>query len=63
MRKFCNEKGREKVLFVGALGCDDVAGRVGHVAEKRVEEVIYQEGLQQVLAWKICAERYLLHSI
>ena len=34
-----------KVLFVGALCCDDVAGRVRHVAEEGVEEVIFQEGL------------------
>ncbi len=59
MRKFFDEKGREQILFVGALSCDDVAGRVGHVAEKRVEEVIFQEGLQQVLALKLWTKRNL----
>jgi hypothetical protein len=37
--ELCSTKGG--ALLVGALGGDDIAGRVGHVAKKRVEQIIF----------------------
>ena len=45
VRQKCSSRmGIKNALLVCALGGDDVASRVGHVAEEGVEEIIYNWG-------------------